>query len=96
VAKRAIADLTRDRIWRLAWRPRLNAAGRIDDMTIGIQKCCWGRSGGRIGAGRAADQFNQDVAAIEAKMQTEAAGAVRPLARSGSQCGAAQRCLSVR
>jgi single-stranded-DNA-specific exonuclease len=60
--------------------PRLNAAGRIDDMTIGIQ-CLLEEDEARaqILAARL-DELNQERRAIEAKMQTEAQAAVRVLA----------------
>jgi single-stranded-DNA-specific exonuclease len=60
--------------------PRLNAAGRIDDMTIGIQ-CLLEEDEARaqVLAARL-DELNQERRAIEAKMQEEAQAAVRVLA----------------
>jgi single-stranded-DNA-specific exonuclease len=63
--------------------PRLNAAGRIDDMSIGIQclltddPVAAGMLAGRL------DQLNQERRAIEARMQTEALAAVRVLREPG-------------
>ena len=63
--------------------PRLNAAGRLDDMTIGIQ-CLLAdddETAGRL-AGRL-DELNHERRAIEARMQTEALAAVRCLRDPG-------------
>jgi single-stranded-DNA-specific exonuclease len=63
--------------------PRLNAAGRIDDMTVGIQ-CLLAddaETAGRL-AGRL-DELNHERRAIEARMQTEALAAVRRLRDPG-------------
>jgi single-stranded-DNA-specific exonuclease len=59
--------------------PRLNAAGRIDDMTIGIQ-CLLAEELPVAGmlAGRL-DQLNQERRSIESRMQTDAIAAVRQL-----------------
>ncbi len=60
--------------------PRLNAAGRIDDMTIGIQ-CLLEDDEARaeVLAARL-DELNRERRTIEAKMQAEAQAAVRVLA----------------
>ena len=60
--------------------PRLNAAGRIDDMTIGIQ-CLLEDDEARaeVLAARL-DELNRERRVIEAKMQAEAQAAVRVLA----------------
>jgi single-stranded-DNA-specific exonuclease len=57
--------------------PRLNAAGRIDDMTIGID--CLLSDDAATAARLAArlDELNEERRAIEARMQQEALGAVR-------------------
>jgi len=63
--------------------PRLNAAGRIDDMSIGIQ-CLL--TDDPVAAGMLAarlDQLNQERRAIEARMQAEALAAVRVLREPG-------------
>ncbi|HLY53506.1 MAG TPA: DHHA1 domain-containing protein, partial [Steroidobacteraceae bacterium] len=64
--------------------PRLNAAGRIDDMSIGIQ-CLLAdedeeaqRLAGRL------DQLNEERRVIEARMQQEALAAVRRLTETGA------------
>jgi single-stranded-DNA-specific exonuclease len=59
--------------------PRLNAAGRIDDMSIGIQ--CLLTDDVKAAELLAArlDQLNQERRAIEARMQAEALAAVRVL-----------------
>jgi len=69
--------------------PRLNAAGRIDDMTIGIQ-CLLAddlATAERLAA--RLDELNQERRSIEARMQQLALGAVRCLADPGP--GAPQR-----
>jgi single-stranded-DNA-specific exonuclease len=82
LAGRTAADLTAaDLAFGVA--PRLNAAGRLDDMTIGIQ-CLLAED--EETARRLAtrlDELNQERRSIEAKMQQEALGAVRQLERSG-------------
>jgi single-stranded-DNA-specific exonuclease len=78
LAGRSAADLTAaDLAFGVA--PRLNAAGRIDDMTIGIQ-CLLAddeESAQRFAA--RLDALNEERRAIEARMQQEALGAVRAL-----------------
>ncbi|HYL02029.1 MAG TPA: single-stranded-DNA-specific exonuclease RecJ [Steroidobacteraceae bacterium] len=63
--------------------PRLNAAGRIDDMTIGIQ--CLLTDDPATAARLAArlDELNQERRSIEARMQQEALAAVRRLSEPG-------------
>jgi len=75
---RAAADLTAaDLAFGVA--PRLNAAGRIDDMTVGVQCLLADDEGAaRELAGRL-DALNEERRAIEARMQQEALGAVRVL-----------------
>jgi single-stranded-DNA-specific exonuclease len=63
--------------------PRLNAAGRIDDMTVGIQ-CLLAddpETAGRLAA--RLDELNHERRAIEARMQAEALAAVRRLRDPG-------------
>jgi single-stranded-DNA-specific exonuclease len=59
--------------------PRLNAAGRLDDMTVGIQ--CLLADDPAVAAALAArlDELNHERRAIEARMQAEALAAVRQL-----------------
>jgi single-stranded-DNA-specific exonuclease len=63
--------------------PRLNAAGRMDDMTIGIQcLLCDDPTAAQMLAARL-DQLNQERRATEARMQTEALAAVSVLRETG-------------
>jgi single-stranded-DNA-specific exonuclease len=63
--------------------PRLNAAGRLDDMTVGIQ-CLLADDIGAAGALAARlDELNHERRAIEARMQAEALVAVRRLRDPG-------------
>jgi len=83
LAGRSAADLTAADL-AFAVAPRLNAAGRIDDMTIGIQ-CLLAddeRSAQRLAA--RLDELNEERRTIEARMQQEALGAVRVLQLTGS------------
>lgn len=70
--------------------PRLNAAGRLDDMSVGI-RCLLadGLPQARALAVRL-DQLNQERRTIEARMQGEALAAVRALREPGE--GAPSRC----
>ena len=63
--------------------PRLNAAGRLDDMTVGIK--CLLADDSQTAAQLAArlDELNHERRAIEARMQTEALAAVRRLRDPG-------------
>lgn len=63
--------------------PRLNAAGRLDDMTVGIQ--CLLTDDTQAAARLAArlDELNHERRAIEARMQAEALAAVRRLRDTG-------------
>ena len=63
--------------------PRLNAAGRIDDMTVGIQ--CLLADDMKVAGALAArlDELNQERRSIEARMQAEALAAVRRLRDPG-------------
>ncbi|HVS78473.1 MAG TPA: single-stranded-DNA-specific exonuclease RecJ, partial [Steroidobacteraceae bacterium] len=63
--------------------PRLNAAGRIDDMAVGIQ--CLLADDVQTAATLAArlDELNQERRAIEARMQADALAAVRRLRDPG-------------
>ena len=60
--------------------PRLNAAGRIDDMTIGIQCLLADTLEEARALAARLDALNEERRAIEAKMQQEALAAVRVLA----------------
>jgi single-stranded-DNA-specific exonuclease len=65
--------------------PRLNAAGRIDDMSIGIQCLLTDDPTEAQRLAAHLDQLNQERRAIEAKMQREALSAVRVLREPGPQ-----------
>lgn len=64
--------------------PRLNAAGRLDDMTVGIRCLLTDDEGtARVLAGRLAE-LNRDRRELEARMQEEALAAVDVMTASGS------------
>ncbi len=58
--------------------PRLNAAGRLEDMSIGIQ-CLLADAGAAAGLAARLDLLNRERREIEARMQAEALAAVRVL-----------------
>src|SRR5581483_2517089 len=82
IAERRLGDLTAtDLAFGVA--PRLNAAGRMDDMTIGIQcLLCDDIAGAQMLAARL-DQLNEERRATEARMQLEALAAVSRLRDPG-------------
>jgi len=65
--------------------PRLNAAGRLDDMSIGIQCLLTDDAGEAQRLAARLDQLNQERRTIEAQMQREALAAVRVLRDPGPQ-----------
>ena len=78
LAARTAADLTAaDLAFGVA--PRLNAAGRIDDMTIGVQCLLADDDASAQQLAARLDALNEERRAIEARMQQEALGAVRQL-----------------
>jgi single-stranded-DNA-specific exonuclease len=82
LAGRRVNDLTATDL-AFAVAPRLNAAGRMDDMTIGIQcLLCDDPTTAQMLAARL-DQLNQERRATEARMQTEALAAVSILRETG-------------
>jgi single-stranded-DNA-specific exonuclease len=82
IAGRGAADLTAaDLAFGVA--PRLNAAGRIDDMAIGIQCLLSDDPAAAQQLAVRLDELNQERRAIEARMQQEALAAVRRLTESG-------------
>jgi len=88
IADRSAADLTAaDLAFGVA--PRLNAAGRIDDMTIGIQCLLADDPAEAQRLAVRLDELNEERRAIEARMQQEALAAVRRLTQSGA--GALER-----
>jgi single-stranded-DNA-specific exonuclease len=82
VAGRFGGDLTATDL-AFAVAPRLNAAGRIDDMTIGIQCLLADDPASALALAQKLDQLNQERRAIEARMQGEALTAVRRLRDPG-------------
>lgn len=92
VAARNLTQLTATDLG-FAVGPRLNAAGRLDDMTIGI-RCLLADSPTEAGMLAARlDQLNQERRGIEAKMQETALAAVRSLrdAELGTAAGGRRR-----
>jgi single-stranded-DNA-specific exonuclease len=78
VAGRRREDLTAtDLAFSVA--PRLNAAGRLDDMSIGIQCLLADDVATATALAARLDQLNQERRSIEARMQTEALAAVSRL-----------------
>ena len=65
--------------------PRLNAAGRIDDMAVGIRCLLIDDHGSARGLARELDSINRERRELEGRMQEEAGAAVRQLhLREGS------------
>jgi len=79
IAGRPAHDLTASDL-AFGVAPRLNAAGRIDDMTIGIQCLLADDPATAEGLAARLDELNQERRSIEARMQQLALGAVRCLA----------------
>ena len=78
IAARTAADLTAaDLAFGVA--PRLNAAGRLDDMSIGIQCLLADEPAEAQRLAVRLDELNEERRAIEARMQQEALAAVRRL-----------------
>ena len=85
LAERSSTDLTAaDLAFGVA--PRLNAAGRIDDMTIGVRCLLADEAAGAHALAVRLDELNEERRSIEARMQQEALAAVRQL--EGSVTGA--------
>jgi single-stranded-DNA-specific exonuclease len=63
--------------------PRLNAAGRIDDMSVGIQCLLADEPAAVQGLAMRLEELNQERRNIEARMQAEALAAVRQLEDPG-------------
>jgi single-stranded-DNA-specific exonuclease len=82
LAGRRANDLTATDL-AFAVAPRLNAAGRMDDMTIGIQCLLCDDLATAQGLAARLDQLNQERRATEARMQTEALAAVSVLREAG-------------
>lgn len=82
IAGRRIHDLTATDV-AFAVAPRLNAAGRMDDMTIGIQCLLSDDATNAQMLAARLDQLNQERRATESKMQVEALAAVSRLRDTG-------------
>lgn len=65
--------------------PRLNAAGRLDDMSLGIQCLLAQSADTALALAQQLDDFNRDRRAIEASMQQEAQAALAALDELDSQ-----------
>jgi single-stranded-DNA-specific exonuclease len=89
LADRSAQDLTAADL-AFAVAPRLNAAGRIDDMTVGIQCLLADDEATAQRLAARLDELNEERRTIEARMQQEALGAVRALEIGGP--AAARRC----
>jgi single-stranded-DNA-specific exonuclease len=88
VAQRRRADLTATDLG-FAVAPRLNAAGRLEDMTIGIQCLLADDAATATPLAQRLDGINRERRQIEARMQSDALAALRSLADPMSR--AAQR-----
>ena len=88
VAQRRRADLTASDLG-FCVAPRLNAAGRLEDMTIGIQCLLADDAAGATALATRLDAINRERRQIEARMQADALAALRGLADPMSR--AAQR-----
>jgi single-stranded-DNA-specific exonuclease len=78
IAQREVADITATDLG-FAVAPRLNAAGRIDDMSIGIQCLLADDPAVARTVAERLNELNVERRTIEARMQTEALSAVRQL-----------------
>jgi single-stranded-DNA-specific exonuclease len=82
IAARRGSDLTASDL-AFAVAPRLNAAGRIDDMSIGIRCLLADDAGVAQELAERLNEFNLERRAIEARMQSDALSAVRRLTEQG-------------
>jgi single-stranded-DNA-specific exonuclease len=71
--------------------PRLNAAGRLDDMSIGIRCLLTDSPTEALALAARLDQLNQERRAIEGRMQEEAIAAVRHLRDPDGDSGRGRR-----
>ena len=92
IAQRSRADLIAADL-AFAVAPRLNAAGRLDDMTIGIQCLLADEPAQALALAARLDQLNQDRRSIEARMQSEALAAVRGLRELSVEASRRSVCL---
>jgi single-stranded-DNA-specific exonuclease len=82
LAGRGRADMTAADL-AFAVAPRLNAAGRIDDMKIGIECLLADSDATALALAMRLDELNTERRSIEARMQTEALHAVKRLHEKG-------------
>ena len=82
VAKRGRSDLVASDLG-FAVGPRLNAAGRLDDMSIGIRCLLADTPAEALPLARRLDELNKERRSIEATMQEQAVSAVRNLRDPG-------------
>ena len=82
IAARQVSDLTAADL-AFAVAPRLNAAGRIDDMSIGIRCLLTDDPAAARALAERLNEFNLERRAIEARMQADALHAVRRLRDPG-------------
>jgi len=87
IAQRDRSDLTAADLG-FAVAPRLNAAGRLDDMSIGIRCLLADREAEARSLAARLDQLNVERRAIEARMQAEALAAVRQIGSLAAPDGA--------
>ena len=92
LAGRGAADLTAADL-AFAVAPRLNAAGRLDDMTVGIQCLLADDDATAERLALRLDELNQERRSIEARMQQQALAAVRGLDVEGGSLGRSGVCL---
>jgi single-stranded-DNA-specific exonuclease len=90
LAQRRRADLTASDLG-FSVAPRLNAAGRLDDMTIGIQCLLADDPASATALATRLDGINRERRQIEARMQADALAALRgvadPLSRAAQRSG---------
>jgi single-stranded-DNA-specific exonuclease len=88
ISNRGVAELTAADLG-FSVGPRLNAAGRLDDMSIGIRCLLTDSESEALALATRLDQLNSERREIESRMQGEAIAAVRSLRDPG--VGAATR-----
>jgi single-stranded-DNA-specific exonuclease len=87
ISKRGVSELTAADLG-FAVGPRLNAAGRLDDMSIGIRCLLADSEAEALALATRLDQLNCERREIETRMQGEALAAVRSLRNPGEGAGA--------
>jgi single-stranded-DNA-specific exonuclease len=92
IARRAQAELTAGDLG-FAVAPRLNAAGRLTDMSIGIRCLLEDDATRALALAQELDALNAQRRGIEADMQVQALAAVRTLGDPGSSTQRAGVCL---